>query len=53
MNEDATLVGLAQTTARVLTIYIGVHDNILGVPWYRSLRRVIPIPLIFDRNSVL
>lgn len=48
-NDRDTLPGLAQTAYRVLNSYIEVHDNILGVPWYRAIRPVIPIPGIFDR----
>jgi hypothetical protein len=40
---------LANTAHRILGTYIGIHDNILGVPWHRALRRIIPIPGIFDR----
>lgn len=48
-NDRETLPGLAQAAYRVLNAYIEVHDNILGVPWYRAIRRVIPIPGVFDR----
>ena len=50
-NDADTLSGLAQTAYRVLNAYIEVHDNILGVSWHRAIRRVIPIPGIFDRIS--
>jgi hypothetical protein len=44
---------LASTAHRVLDTYIAIHDNILGVPWHRAIRRVIPIPGIFDRIPYL
>jgi hypothetical protein len=43
------VLGLANAAHRVLDSYIAIHDNILGVPWHRAIRRVIPIPGIFDR----
>lgn len=48
--EKATrCLDLGNTAYRILDTYIAIHDNILGVPWHRVIRRVIPIPGIFER----
>lgn len=47
--EARRSLDLANTAQRILDTYIAIHDNILGVPWHRAIRRVIPIPGIFDR----
>jgi hypothetical protein len=40
---------LAGTAHRLLGTYAAIHDNIFAAPWYRAIRRIVPIPGIFDR----
>jgi hypothetical protein len=46
-RDDALAIGRA--TAQALDAYVFVHDAIFGVAWYRAIRRIIPIPGVFDR----
>ncbi|HMP07560.1 MAG TPA: hypothetical protein PJ982_14520, partial [Lacipirellulaceae bacterium] len=48
-STTSLYLGLANAVHRILESYIGIHDNIFGVPWYRAIRRVLPIPGIFER----
>jgi len=43
------ILALSQTVSRVLDAYIEVHDHIFGLPLHRAIRRMIPIPGIFER----
>jgi hypothetical protein len=46
--EPETIVSQAETVGRILNDYIAIHDDIFGGGFLRNLRRMIPIPGIFQ-----